>query len=99
MASPRYSERLQSVWNGLLDASNEQDVTEEKMAECADSCCTTGYDSDGSTGVEIFENGFGLAEQAAGRPVFSVNDREEDVAYFFIGTEDEIEAKLRAALA
>lgn len=55
-----------------------QNVSDEVTAEAAgkdlsdvaDSSCTSGYDNDGSTGYEIFENGFQLAQKAAGQPVF-----------------------------
>ncbi len=53
-----------------------------------DSNCTTGYDNDGSTGFEIFSNGFELAVESAGRPVTYAVVGE--TAFFFIGTEDEV---------
>lgn len=85
------SERLQAVWNEL---ANQPDCS---LEDVADSSCTSGYDNDGSTGFEIFENGFDLAVKAAGRPVFYFETEEDsDMTLFFIGTEDEIEARLRA---
>jgi hypothetical protein len=87
MANPQHSVKLQALWDEL--AADNESVLED----CPDSTCTTGSDNDGSSGFEIFENGFELAEKAAGRPVFYV-DTEEDVALFFIGTEDEIAARL-----
>ena len=63
----------------------------------ADSSCTNGYDNDGSTGYEIFENGFELAEKAAGRDVFA-HDVEDDESpgstIFLIGTEPEVLARI-----
>ncbi len=58
----------------------------EQLVEIADSSCTTGYDNDGSTGIDIFENGFELAEKAAGQDVFEW--RDNNTAYFFIGSEE-----------
>ena len=62
------------------------------LTDLADSSCTNGYDNDGSTGFEIFGNGFQLAQKAGGRPVFVSHD--EQTALFFIGTEEEILRKL-----
>jgi hypothetical protein len=102
MASPKHSDRLQKVWDELHegfrteDADGETDEgVDETLEECADSSCTNGFDNDGSSGFEIFENGYQLAEKAAGRPVFYVDG--DGVSFFFVGTEDETEAKLRKA--
>ena len=68
-----------------------------------DGTCTTGYDNDGSTGLEIFENGVTLGAQAnvigLGRgssPIFIYTD--EYTALFFIGEEEQVIAKARKAI-
>lgn len=61
----------------------------------ADSSCTNGYNNDGSTGFDIFENGFKLAKKAKDKPVYITFIRDERVSLFFIGTEKEILTKLR----
>lgn len=79
---------------------------DDDWSEIADASCTTGCDNDGSTGFEIFSNGFNLALVAAKKgldtlfaPVFVV--KFEGVAYFFIGGEEtiltEIENRINAA--
>lgn len=68
------------------------------LSEVADSSCTTGYDNDGSSGYELFENGFQLAQKAAGKPVFVVHHPDEDVAFFFIAaSEDEVRQRIDGA--
>ena len=57
----------------------------------ADGSCTAGSDNDGSTGFEIFENGFDLAVKSAGRPVFSAYN-EDAGAFFFVIASSEAEA-------
>jgi len=54
--------------------------------------CTNGYDNDGSTGFEIFANGFEFAEKAAGRPVYGHEPEsgEDSVTYLVIGTPEEV---------
>ena len=64
------------------------------LEDKADTSCTTGYDNDGSVGTELFENGFDLAQEANGREVFEVESG--DNALFFIGTEEEVLARISA---
>jgi alkanesulfonate monooxygenase SsuD/methylene tetrahydromethanopterin reductase-like flavin-dependent oxidoreductase (luciferase family) len=63
------------------------------LCEEADATCTNGYDNDGSTGFEIFENGFDLAVKAAGRDVWA-HDDEEGTTVFLIGTPEEVVARI-----
>lgn len=73
----------------------------EALADRADSSCTAGYDNDGSTGYEIFENGFDLAVKAAGRPVFQHDVESDDDAgtcLFFVGEAEEVLARLQEIL-
>lgn len=83
----------------LVEKMSEEQL--EVLADEADSSCTAGYDNDGSTGYEIFENGFELAVKAAGRPVFQ-HDLEDDesagTCLFFFGTAEEVAARLQAIL-
>lgn len=76
------------------------------LAEEADSCCTNGYSNDGSTGVEIFANGFELAEKAAERSVYAVASEDHErveasvpVTLFFIGTPNEVIARIKKVAA
>lgn len=73
------------------------------LTDLADSCCTFGFDNDGSTGFEIFQNGFELAEKVASR-LDEVRDASvyygeaEGQYWFFIGeSEDQIVARLKLA--
>lgn len=44
-----------------------------------------------------FENGFRLALEAKGNPVwFVIPDDDESIGYFFIGSEDEVAARISA---
>jgi alkanesulfonate monooxygenase SsuD/methylene tetrahydromethanopterin reductase-like flavin-dependent oxidoreductase (luciferase family) len=67
--------------------------------------CTSGFDNDGSTGFEIFANGFELAERAAGRPVYGhdVEDGDDEAfggtTFCLIGTPEEIVAKIERVSA
>lgn len=95
------SERIQAVWEELQEQFEDDAEKSDALDETSDSSCTLGFDNDGSTGFELFENGYQLAVKAAGRPIFYVEagDNVDGSALFFIGTEDEIEAKLRASVA
>jgi hypothetical protein len=69
---------------------------QDALCEAADSCCTNGYDNDGSTGFEIFENGFDLGVEAVGKQVFVLDVNGGDTSIFFIGDEKTIKAKIAA---
>lgn len=75
----KYSEKLEQVLETRTDAASD----------CASGSCTAGYDNDGSTGREIFENGFelGVAAQEKGLDVFY--GIAGDVAYFLMATDEE----------
>src|SRR5271157_4803360 len=82
-----HSDKIQAVWDELSPKCDDM------LSDSADSSCTTGYDNDGSTGFEIFENGYSLGKRAGDKAVWYV--RDDDSAWFFIGTEDEVCAALR----
>ncbi len=64
----------------------------------SDSSCTSGYDNDGSTGFEIFRNGFELARKAGDREIWLVEqDACPPIFFFFVGTHDEVLAKIQSA--
>jgi hypothetical protein len=79
----------------LLDGPDPGEA-ENLLWEEADSSCTTGYDNDGSTGLEIFLNGCALAATAAGRDIVQVDHPGTNVALFFIGTEEEVLKRIRS---
>ena len=65
----------------------------------ADACCTIGSGNDGSTGFEIFMNGFELGREAGDREVwYGIADGQ---AWFFIhdGTEESLISRLTGAVA
>ncbi|MGH9919498.1 MAG: hypothetical protein ACRD6W_11615 [Nitrososphaerales archaeon] len=98
MAKPQESERLAEVYEELSSKFEDDTDKADQLDDLADATCTLGFNNDGSTGFEIFENGYDLAVKAAGRPVFYFRNGDDDdgAAMFFIGTEDEVEAKMRA---
>lgn len=69
----------------------------DDLDELADATCTAGYDNDGSTGFEIFENGFDLCKAADGQDVYAV--RGDGTYFFFIGDEGRIEYELKNILS
>lgn len=92
----QHSEKLDQLVEEILGDNEDFD-----LIDCADSSCTTGYDNDGSTGLEIFENGFDLGKAAGDRPIYQIDVPQESlppIACFFIGTEEEIEKRIREAL-
>ena len=84
MGKLSYSERLEQILNTRTDAASWE----------GDKSCSAGHDTDGSTGYEIFENGFELAVEAGGRPVTYA--QVQDTVFFLIGTEDEACARAEA---
>ena len=62
-----------------------------------DGSCTNGFDNDGSTGYEIFENGFSLGKRVGEGSVFCYHT--DDTSYFFIGTEEEVAKRLEKYLS
>lgn len=71
--------------------ANQKDYDE--LSDEADSGCTSGYDNDGSTGYEIFENGFELARKAGKKPVFAIWG--DSGIFFFIGTKKSVMKRLQ----
>jgi hypothetical protein len=77
----------------LVDKKNQDEIQ-----EACHSSCTNGYDNDGSTGYEIFQNGleFGLSAASGGFgtkkgvEIFEFDIYDGDVTAFFIGTRDEV---------
>ena len=71
-------------------------LTSNQLSDAADSTCTTGYDNDGSTGLEIFQNGVELGVEAALNDIYVIYDDDiedeeaDDTAWFFIGTKEEV---------
>lgn len=74
----------------IKDLIKQKDV--DAVFDSADASCTNGYDNGGSTGSEIFENGFDLARRAGNEDVYFVN--HENNTLFFVGTEESILAGL-----
>jgi hypothetical protein len=70
----------------------------DAVQEGADGICTNGYDNDGSTGLEIFENGFELGKRAEsrGKQVYHFELGGGDTSVFFIGTEAEVKERIEA---
>ena len=92
------NERLQALVDRLL--ADEALETDDILCEVAEASCTTGYDNEGSTGYEIFKNGFRLGALSAGRDVLEVRTGgSPPISYFFLGTEDEVIAKIEALAA
>jgi len=88
------SDRINQAVAKLYEGHDTVEV-DDALYEEADATCTTGYDNDGSTGYEIFSNGYRLGLAAAGREAWEVCDGgSPPTAYFFLGTEDEVLARL-----
>lgn len=87
--------RHSQVLSDLLSKMSSEGF--EQAQDVADSTCTSGYDNDGSTGFEIFENGFDLAVKANGRDVI-YGEGTDDVCLFFIASEEEALAKIKERL-
>jgi len=66
------------------------------LSDEADSSCTTGFDNDGSTGLDIFGNGFELSQKASGRDVYMIFSKDGEDVWFFIGTADEVRKRIAA---
>jgi len=100
MAEFGRSEGHQKIADEIL--SYEDSDPSDMIWEACDSSCLNGYDGDGSTCYEVFSNGYRLAKKAEGGEVWEIEDEstlwENRMTYFFVGTEDEVAAKLRALL-
>lgn len=73
----------------------EEAAKGKDLSDVNDSSCTNGHDDEGATGYEIFTNGYELAVRAKGRDVWLIP--QEEVSYFFFGTEEEVLARVLAA--
>lgn len=88
----------------FLTSNDLDDISREKAYDDLDalaaSSCTGGYDNDGSTGFEIFENGFALAKEAGDKPIVAAAHGDLGVeggtVFFFIGTLEGVTAKIEA---
>jgi hypothetical protein len=72
----------------LNDLAGTKDL--DDLYDNADSICTTGQNNDGSTGLDIFQNGFELAKQTGDEPVWIILPDAHDIAFFFFGTFDKV---------
>lgn len=75
-----------------LDRAADLDI--DLLYDNCDGTCTTGYDNDGSTGLDIFENGLSLGLTAQDSRLVLYEPDEEDVAFFFIGDDHTIRDRI-----
>src|SRR5512135_3932596 len=78
----------------LVYSKKLQDLLAERVNEAfeqADNSCTSGYDNDGSTGKEIFENGveLGLAMASANQDAYYGNAGDGAGSVFFVLADSE----------
>jgi hypothetical protein len=78
----RFSDSLRAAYEALSETQRE--IFEDGR----DGSCTTGYDNDGSTGYEIFENGFRLGRQAGVSDVLVLFG--DGSASFFVSDEESL---------
>ncbi len=70
------------------------------LCDDVDATCTSGSDNDGSTGYEIFVNGFELAQKAGSQDVFH-EELDLDGGHptiFLIGTEESVIVRIQKVL-
>jgi hypothetical protein len=84
----RYGPELQATYHSLSEDDKEHWQLE------ADRSCTTGYDTNGSSVLSIFEAGYELAREATNNgydTVFYLEDKETlpPTAYFFADNSEE----------
>ena len=75
--------------NELVAKMNGDDV-----CSVASSTCTNLGDDGDTSGLDVFKNGFMLAQEAAGKDVYA--SHTEGTSYFFIGAEEDILGRLAA---
>lgn len=77
---------LQAEFEQQLLENDGDEVFADNLYDRSDATCTAGYDNDGSTGLEIFEHGFDLAQRAhnASQDVYEVHN--SSTAWFFIAS-------------
>ena len=94
----KHSKQISELMAECLEANGDLN----KLHEIADSTCTTGYDNDGSTGYEIFENGVDLGRWAGERNIFFGEHEGKYCALFFVAeigqTEDELVERIKSKL-
>ncbi len=62
----------------------------DTLGNICDSTCTTGYDNDDNTGLEIFENGVNLAGRTlAEQTIWIIQHPDDNVAWFFISKDED----------
>jgi hypothetical protein len=83
----RFSDSLKLAYDGLSEAQRE--IFEDGR----DGTCTTGYDNDGSTGYEVFENGFRLGRLAGDRDVLVLFG--DGCASFFVSDEESLLRRIK----
>ena len=91
----KHSKQISNLMGEQLEA-NDGDFGE--LWDLADSTCTSGYDNDGSTGTEIFENGakLGFCAGHENLQIFGVSGDSCD--FFFLGkSEDDAVALILVA--
>jgi hypothetical protein len=82
-----HSKRLEGVWFELLE-SLEDNESGDNVADALFACANATFaGSEAKVAIRVVEL------LCSGHPVFHVDDEEY---FFFLGTEDEIEARLRA---
>ena len=103
MVMNHYSASKEVTTNGSFYYSGALDkLASSKIGDgifnASDSSCSSGYDTDGSTVQEIFENGydFGLMVAAAASAlVWCVkHDDYDNMSFFFVWTYAEVRAKI-----
>jgi len=65
----------------------EKSFGQDAAFDLCESTCTTGYDNDGSTGLEIFENGVRLGRSCGDGEIFYF--KAAGTAFFFTGTDED----------
>jgi len=88
--SLKFSKLIQEALAELEEAGGDP-------SELSASSCTSGYNNDGSTGFDIFENGYQLGQEAGDQSVWHADSNDVEVVYFFIGDEKDIVVKIKAA--
>jgi hypothetical protein len=83
----------------LLEVLEEAyEIDSELLYDNCDGTCTTGYDNDGSTGLDIFENGLSLAFTARDSRLVGFIPDGLNVAFFFVGNDDTIRERIQEVI-
>jgi len=97
-----YSEELSRIFTEA-DKRSEADLDCEDRYILSDACdmtCSTGYQADGSTCLEIFQNGFELAKLCGPDDdvFYGVNDDAYEASFVIAKSEGHATLKMRDAL-